>query len=239
MLFASGQAWSAGPLHPHHTVAGYVVPYRTVQCWAGRGGFGCSVTVYLSQVSALSQVNYDLRYSLSNGEKSLLGSRAVWTWLTMVPCWRSYEQRTLGWDNIILPETKAVRQECTYVCVYSGGGAELTRERDGGRKKESLLQWGRSNGDIESAEIKNGLYSAVLQSGPHPLRRNGDKDDMTSAESSEAPAQKLTQISGSWKPRSKLDLRLSDYVDSWRSQRPTATRWTLVHSCCTNTVKLR
>lgn len=24
-----------------------------------------------------------------------------------------------------------------YVCVYSGGGAELTRERDGGRKKET------------------------------------------------------------------------------------------------------
>lgn len=86
--------------------------------------------------------------------------------------------------------------------MCGGGSAELTWERDGWRKKLTatkstltvrLLQLGRSNGNIGSAEIKNGL---IQQS---TLRRNSDKEDMTPPESSEAPAQelKLTQISGS------------------------------------------
>ena len=33
-------------------------------------GGGHSVTVYLSQVSALSQVNYNLQYSLSDGGRA-------------------------------------------------------------------------------------------------------------------------------------------------------------------------
>ena len=58
--------------------------------------------------------------------------------------------------------------------MCNGGSAELTRERDGWRKKLTatkstltvrLLQLGRSNGNIWSAEIKNGLYSAVYHSG--------------------------------------------------------------------------
>lgn len=92
--------------------------------------------------------------------------------------------------------------------MYSGGGAELTcerwREKQGDKEEIKVKEkhtdrysGGGLMGNIGSAEIKNGLYSAVLQSGPHPLRRNSD--DMTSVETSEAAAQKLrlTQISGS------------------------------------------
>lgn len=71
---AWGRDWSAGPLY--RTVAG---TRCAVPCGAGLyraggdgGGGECSVTDYLSQVNALSRVNYDLQYSLSNRNKVTL-----------------------------------------------------------------------------------------------------------------------------------------------------------------------
>lgn len=90
--------------------------------------------------------------------------------------------------------------------MFSGGGAELTRERDGGRKKEpqrALLQQERyiKGGLMVILGLQKQRIGSIQQcysQGPHPLRRNSDKDDMTPPESSEVPAQKLrlTQISG-------------------------------------------
>lgn len=64
-------------------------------------------------------------------------------------------------------------------------------------EEEEEKEQGVCNGEgglisVVSAEIKKGLHSVVSHSGPHPLRRNDDKDDMTSLEASEAPAQELS-----------------------------------------------
>lgn len=40
----------------------------------------------------------------------------------------------------------------------------------------------RSNGTIGFAKIKKGLYSLLVHSGPHALRKRSDKRDMTSLE---------------------------------------------------------
>lgn len=78
--------------------------------------------------------------------------------------------------------------------VKEMGGREKDKEQIKVKERQTgLLQRGRS----KCARVKNGLYSAVLQSGPRPLRRNSDKDEMMSAESSEAAARRLTQISHS------------------------------------------
>lgn len=59
------------------------------------------------------------------------------------------------------------------------------------KHRQSVL-W-RSNGTIGFAKIKKGLYSLLVHSGPHALRKRSDKRDMTSLES---PNTDIRQLKG-------------------------------------------
>lgn len=72
---------------------------------------GCRVTLYLSQGSALSQVNYDPQNSLSGGEKNPQSSSSS-SLDTVSSSPRSHERTILGWDNIIPQETRG-RNACS------------------------------------------------------------------------------------------------------------------------------
>lgn len=139
---------------------------------------GCRVTVYLSQGSALSQVNYDPQNSLSGGEKRLQSSSRSLDTVSSSP--RSHERTILGWDNIILQETRG-RNVC--LTVQSGDSAEPRKEwREKERETEpitleerrtDLLQWGRSEGEICSSKEKDSIQRSPEEELQHRWWRQG------------------------------------------------------------------
>lgn len=153
---------------------------------------GCRVTLYLSQGSALSQVNYDPQNSLSGGEKNpqSSGSSSLDT-VSSSP--RSHERTILGWDNIIPQETRG-RNAC--LTVQSGDSAEPRKEW---REKEwetepmtlkerrtDLLQWGRSEGEIWGEEKT-------------PFRGAQRRNSSTDGDVRDAPAWKCRWLSAGGK----------------------------------------
>lgn len=152
---------------------------------------GGRVTVYLSQGSALSQVNYDPQNSLSGGEKNPQSSRRRLDLVSSSP--GSHELTILAWDNIIPQQTRG-RNVC--LTVRSGDSAEARkelRERRGKRsrlhlkRRTDLVQWGRSEREICSTKEKS-LFRGVQ-------RRNSSTD----GDVSDAPAWKCLWLSAGGK----------------------------------------